>query len=60
MTATAIAVVIGLLGFQGVPVHAQLLGIAPTRLSLTGKIDPILRHALGAAAPGQLVEAVVV
>ena len=60
VTATAIAVVIGLLGFQGVPVRAQLLGIAPTWLSFTGEIDPILRHALDAAAPGELVEAVVV
>src|SRR2546425_8437141 len=60
VTATAIAVVIGLLGFQGVPVRAQLLGIAPPWLSFTGEIDPILRHALDAAAPGELVEAVVV
>jgi serine protease AprX len=55
----AIAVVIGLLGLPGVPVPAQLLGIAPTSLSSTVEIDPVLRQVLGTAAPDQLVEAVV-
>lgn len=35
VTAAAIAVVIGLLELPGVPVPSQLLGIAPTPLSLT-------------------------
>src|SRR2546428_2884622 len=65
VTATAMAVVIGLLGLPGPPVPAQLLGIVPAPLnvvpaplSLTVEIDPILQQVLAAASSGQPVEAV--
>ena len=59
MTATTMAVVIGLLALRGGPVPAQLPGISPTPPGSTAEVDPTLRRVLGAAGPGQLVEAVV-
>ena len=59
MTARTMAVVIGLLALPGGPVPAQLPGISPTPPGSTAEVDPTLRRVLGAAGPGQLVEAVV-
>src|SRR2546428_8865664 len=58
VTATAIAVVIGLLAFPRGSVLAQLLGLPPIQIGRTVEIDPILQQVLHTAGPAEPVEAV--
>jgi serine protease AprX len=58
VTATAIAVVIGLLAFPRGSVLAQFLGLPPIQIGRTVEIDPILQQVLLTAGPAEPVEAV--